>query len=915
MGGPGGGGPPGGGMGPGGGRGGGGGFGPGMGPGGRGGGGGRALAEMDPQQRQRLQQALRQRAEAARQNGAPVFGNRRARNDRNAIRGGAFVNLRNSAFDAAPYSVNGNTLVKPEYATTRFGLNLGGGLKIPKLIPTDANTFFFLNYSGSTGRNPFSTFGIAPTEAERSGDFSSSLRGGPAVIIDPLTKTPFPSSRIPDSRIDPVARGLLALIPLPNQSGATQNYRLVDSIPSTSHNVNLRLNHSIGRNDRFAFTMGWQNRDAENIQTFGYRDLSQGSGRNYDLSWTHNFKPRLIHTARVRYNLNQNQLLPYFAFGEDISGKLGIRGNSREPINYGPPNLNFTNYFDLTDGSHSDRRVHTWNVNESLLTGKGAHSLTLGWDLQRTQWNSVAETNARGTLFFGGLATSLIDANGNPVANTGSDFADFLLGLPQQSSVRYLGADTYLRGTNLAAFAQDEWRAKPNLTFNLGVRYEVFRPMTEKYGRMANLDINPSFTQVAVVTPGVAGPFSGAYPDGLIDTDWNNVSPRFGFAWRPWPKKRTQVRGGYSIFYDGSIFSRIPTRLASQPPFAQASTFNSSAANVLTLADPFTGPASVNVTNTYAVDRNYIVPYVQTWSLGIQNDLPWGMTAEVSYLGTKGTHLVMQRLPNRAAPGSVLTAEERRRIGNAVGFTFDSTEGNSVLHSGTLRITKRMQRGLSWNAVYTWSKSIDNATSIGGTGSTVVQNDLDFAAERGLSAFDRRHTFAFNAMLTSPVGPNGIWLRQNNILTRVLRDWSLQTSLTGRTGTPLTARVSGSAADAAGSGATGTARADATGLPVSGGSGYFNKLAFTIPPAGRYGNAGRNTIPGPGFLAMNASFGRFFQLGDTARRRVDIRLEANNILNQVNITSFGTTVNAANYGLATNASAMRTVQLMMRVQF
>ncbi len=226
-----------------------------------------------------------------------------------------------------------------------------------------------------------------------------------------------------------------------------------------------------------------------------------------------------------------------------------------------------------------------------------------------------------------------------------------------------------------------------------------------------------------------------------------------------------------------------------------------------------------------------------------------------------------------------------------------------------------MRRGISWSALYTFSKSIDNASSIGGTGSIVVQDENNLRAERGLSNFDVRHQFQFNGMFTSPFGPTGIWLRQRNPWTTVIRDWSLNLQLSANSGSPLTARVLGSVADPGGSGATGSARADATGLPVRSGAGYFNTAAFAVPPADRYGNAGRNTIPGPGSIVLNAGFGRSFQLGESARRRLELRLEAQNVLNHVNLTSYGTVVNAANYGQPTAAAQMRSVQIVARFRF
>jgi hypothetical protein len=219
------------------------------------------------------------------------------------------------------------------------------------------------------------------------------------------------------------------------------------------------------------------------------------------------------------------------------------------------------------------------------------------------------------------------------------------------------------------------------------------------------------------------------------------------------------------------------------------------------------------------------------------------------------------------------------------------------------------------NAHYTYSKSIDDSSTFGGAGNTVAQNWQDLTAERGLSSFDRRHSFDMSWVLTSPVGGTGSRVSPDSMTARLLKDWQLTGGLTAQTGTPLTARVLGNAAQGvAQTGGVGSGRAEATGVPVSSGSGLFNLLAFAIPPAGEFGDAGRNTIPGPGSVALNLSFGRSFQLNES-RRRLELRLEANNVLNHVNYTGFDTVVNASNYGLPVSAGGMRTVSIVGRFRF
>ena len=827
------------------------------------------------------------------------FGNRGGRRTRQQIRGTAFYNPRNSFFDSTPFAINGRSVQKAEYSQHRFGVSLGGPLSLGKFMPAE-RSFFFINYQGSRGNNPFTGYAVMPSEALRAGEFSSLS----TLIYDPLNRQPFGGNRIPASRLNAASVDLLRFIPTPNSTGATQNYRLVTAQPSNSDNLSVRLNRSLDAKNRLAYSAGYQRRSSESVQLYGYRDPNNGSGSNHELTFTHNFSPRLIMNTRVRYNRNRTGIVPYFAFGEDVSGKLGIQGNSRESVNFGPPNLNFTNYGDLTDGNRTLRRIHTSSASNGFTFVHKAHSITTGFEFTRLQWNNVLEQNARGTLFFGGLSTAGLDAAGNVLPRTGNDFAEFLLGLPQQSSVRFGGADAYMRQSQYATFFQDEWRARPNLTFNLGLRYEDWEPFTEKYGRLANLLLSPKRDAVTLVTG-----------NNVINPDRNNFSPRLAMSWRPWAKSRTVVRAGYSLFFDGSVYSRIPTRLGWQPPFAESAQFNTTTSAPLTIANPFAGPRTVTIRNTYAVNPNYATPHAQTWSFSLQHEFRRGLVVETGYLGTRGSGLLIQRLPNRAAPGPATTSEERRPIANALGFTWDSPEGSSSFHASQVRVTRRMSRGVAVNALYTWSKSLDNASTIGGSGNIVVQDDNNLAAERGRSAFDRRHTLTFSGMLFSPFGERGYFLKQKNAMSKTLRDWTITTSVTANSGSAFTARVLGTAADAGGTGATGSARADATGAPLYTGAGYFNTAAFTIPAGGSFGNAGRNTIDGPGNFMLNLSLGRSFNFGGDPRRSFEFRLSADNALNRVNITGIGTVVNSANYGLATQAGDMRSVQVQLRFRF
>ncbi|HSR09321.1 MAG TPA: TonB-dependent receptor [Bryobacteraceae bacterium] len=834
-----------------------------------------------------------------------LIGNRRNAGQ-NQIRGSIFYTVDNSVTDASPFSLNGQANTKAPYAQNRFGFNLGGPLEIPKLFRSQ-NTFFVINYNGSLARYGMNLTGTVPTLAERAGDFS----GLSTVIFNPATGLPFSGNRIP--QINPIAAGLLRYIPLPNQPGTVNNYRLIEAVPNNGQNLNARVNQTLSRRDQLSFGINWQGRDSQNLQNYGFIDPSSGNGINATANYRHTFGTEVFENFTATFNRNSNLITPFFANGTDVAAALGIQGASSSPINFGPPTLTFTNFGSLTDGSPSQSAYYNLGFTESLAIHRGRNNWTFGGGYTRYFRNTITDANGRGTFNFTGLATSELNANGQPVANTGLDFADFLLGLPQSNSIRYGSSNTYFRTNSYYLFGQDDFRVRNNLTLNLGLRYEYFAPWSEKYGRIANLDIAPGFTAASVVTPSQPGVYSGAFPSGLINPDRNNFAPRAGLAWKPWDRKNHVVRIGYGVYYNPGIYNQFTSRLSAQPPFAQSTTVETSTLNPLTLAEGLTvTPDGKTILNTFAVNRNYQTMYAQSWNVGFQFQLPSALVGEVNYLGTKGTHLDIQEIPNQAPPGAILTAQQRQSISNATGFIYDTPVGNSIYHALQTRLTRRFRRNVSFNLQYTFSKAIDDSSTLGGVGNTVAQNFNDLSAERGLSSFDRRHVFTATSVIQSPVGSNGV-LANSHVFETALKDWTLSPSATFETGTPLTARVLGNQSDIAGTGTIGSGRADATGLPIESSAGFFNLAAFTTPFSGEFGNAGRNTIPGPGLFSMNLSLQRTITLHE--RTRLQIRVDATNVTNHVNITGVGTVVNSITYGVPLSASGMRTLSATLRLNF
>ena len=822
------------------------------------------------------------------------FGNRVNRGRRQQFQGNAYYTIGNSALNARPYSftsptsLSGQVVPKAAYANNRFGFSGGGPLSIPHLFSSD-KTFWFVNYTGVRSKNGFDRVSTVPTAAERSGDFSALGVN----IKDPFTSAVYPGGVIPTSLLNPTALALLKYVPLPNSPGIRNNFQLIGANPSNNDNLQVRINQTISAKDGLDVNFSYQHRNAQNIQAFGFVDPTHGYGLSSSLTYRHTFSRNFINSASWSFSRNLTQTLSSFSYGANIEADLGISGVSPTPAFYGPPTLGFTNFSSLSDASPSLNRSQTSGVTEQMIQIHGKQTLTYGFGLQRRQNNTLTDSNARGSFSFTGLGT-------------GYDLADFLLSFPYQTSVvNYANGNyaRYLRETTLNAFVTDDYRVRSNLTLNFGLRWEYFGPFTEKNNQLSNLDVSPYFNAVKQVLPGQTGPYSGDFPSGMIRPDYKLFSPRIGTAWKPFKNRQLVIRSGYGIYFNGGVYGTLASRLVGQPPYAVTTQIFQSAANPLSLQNGFPQLQSDLIANTFAVDPNYTPGYSQNWTTSIQQTFARTYVVEVGYNGIKGTHLDVLQLPNRSPLGTPqLQVQNSLLIPNTGQFSYDQSVGNSTYNAIYVRLNRRLARGASYQLQYTFSKAIDDSSTLGG-GPVLIPYNI--SAERALSPTDQRHNLRVNINYQSPIRNN-----RTGKVANLLRGWTIASTLTATSGTPFTATVTG---DPSGTGYTGNARAEATGLPVTGGTGYFNPAAFTIPLTGTFGNAARDTIPGIANFSLNASFFRSFRVDE--KRRIEFRVDSTNPINHVNVTQINTTVNSIQYGLPVGAGAMRSVTATVRLRF
>jgi hypothetical protein len=338
------------------------------------------------------------------------------------------------------------------------------------------------------------------------------------------------------------------------------------------------------------------------------------------------------------------------------------------------------------------------------------------------------------------------------------------------------------------------------------------------------------------------------------------------------------------------------------------------------LRNGFPAEPSTKVHNSYAVDRYYRIGYVQSWNLNLQKDLRRGLVLEAAYMGSKGAKLDLLRAPNRAPAGSQISTEDRRLIGYADSFIFETSGAASIYHAMLLRVNRRFARGISLNGSYTWSKSLDSASSIGGGSLLVAQDDNNLRAERGLSAFDVRHRLNINYVLELPFGRGKKYLSQSSWGSRFFSNWTFTGWVALSSGSPFTARILGNASNNSGTGGNWSERADATGQPVAlprserTVTHYFNTQAFALPAPGKFGNAGRNTIIGPGSLLLTLTVSRDIRIDENGKS-LSLVCQANNLLNTPNFRGLATVVNSSNFGRITGTNPMRTLELTLRFRF
>jgi hypothetical protein len=893
--------------------------------------------------------------------------------------GNIFYQGGNSALNSAPWSPTLEPETNPSAYQNRFGASIAGSPYIPGLTKPNTKQFVFINLTGQKNLNAFLPNPVrVPTALERAGDFSQSFQKVnnalvPVTLYDPATGQPVANNNLANATtpISPQALALLNYYPLCNiNCGSTDptvyNYQTISNAGSNNVAINTRYSRQLGQGAGTPFGGfgggrgggGGRNSNAPPV-------LRQNINASYNYSHSASdqrniFLPlggatssdgnaltvgdtvsygRLSNNASLTWNRSSSETRNYFTnTANDPTTAVGLSvpnqaGGFANPGFYnGLPSFAITNFASLTNTTPAQAINQTISFSDFVAWRHKKHNMRFGGDIRRVHADSIGGSDPLGQYTFTGYATSNHQDQSTATGGqtSGSGFADFLLGLPTSTKLQAGLHKVYLRENVYDWYATDDFRVKANLTLNYGLRYEYFAPYTEKNNRLVNLDHNADFTQVDPVQPGQRGIFQGTYPTSLVNPDRTLYAPRFGFAYRPKNKGITKdlvVRGGYGVNYNTGQFATFAKSLSFQPPFAATqtntiptptsanptptatgctTTTTTTTAN-LTLANGFSCATQTAIQNNYSVDKNYRLGMVQIYNFNLQKGLPSGIILNLGYNGSKGSNLDVLGSPNSTLSGS--------SIAGVSPFEYETSVAGSHSNQLIASIQRRQQKGIALGLTYVYAHAIDNASSIGGTSATTVQNFRRLDLEEANSSFDQRHNLSGNWLLELPFGPNRAFLNKGGAASRLLDGFSLSGTITATSGAYFTPQYSGNQAEAS-SGNDFTQRPDrVAGLPIRGAGTlreFFNTAAFAAPAA-TYGTASRNSIEGPGTLATTAALSRTVTLGET--RSFEARLTASNVFNTVQYSGINTTVNSANYGQVTSAAAMRSLQFQARYRF
>ena len=888
------------------------------------------------------------------------------RSGSNSFHGAAWEFLRNDAMDSSDYFTQSVQPLKQN----QFGATFGGPIVKDK-------TFFFGYYEGFRNRQGETVPATVPSVAERQGDFAQLCTSipGDALVGGICTNTttnapdfngqllnfatgapvPIPNNQLPS--INPIATNVLPFFPLPNQG--ENGFIATQTLSENNDQFGLRLDHYLSRtntlNFRYMYSSGPTTDPLSpvgaNVPGFPVGEYDRA--QNFVAQETHIFSPTTIGVARFSYLRNEFLLDEHL--NHESPAQLGFQYEPTLPSAAGPPFIQVGGYASVGDPITGPRNTYqnTFDLSGSLSWIHGRHELKFGGGYRREQINALQGIASNGFFVFENFPYS-------------DGFASFLSGNPV---VFLQGGGNFareIRDRALDAYGQDTYKVTSRLTLNLGLRYELPFPTTERHNEV-NLFVPGAQSQVVPNAPaGLLYPGDPGVPAGLIPTQKTAFAPRFGLAWDPRRDSKTVVSVAYGIFYEpyytgegGPLQDPV-----SSPPYLKTlqlgPPFLNSFADPYTTSNPF-AQAFPEPMTLLVTARNLHLPYAQDWNLNIQQSLGQDWLFQLGYVGTTGIRLprFIEGDPPVFVPGAVtndpsagctpatpcpISTENNvnyRRLYS--GCTLANPTGNCIYGSvGEMAsianssynalessLRKRFSHGLSFLASYTWSHSIDDVSSFNITGSAsqpvagendLAQNPFDLAAERGRSMFDSRQRFVLSYQWSLP-----FLQHSSNWYGHIFGDWQLNGIMTAMSGGPFTVfdsndvSLQGQAPEITGFSAN---RPNLIGNPNSGPrtpQEWFNVGAFQQlqpDPLGRFevfGDEGRNVVQGPGYVNWDLSAFKNIRVAES--KELQFRGELFNVLNHTNFRLPVSDIESPTFGQIQSDVSPRVIQVALKFLF
>lgn len=891
----------------------------------------------------------------------------------NEFHGSAYEFLRNSKMDANTFYNNLRGIPLASFKRSQYGGTLGGPIRRDR-------TFFMSSYEGLRQRSFTSRTTTVPTALQRTGDFSQTYAGAnnPVIIYDPFTtrpsgtgyvRDPFPGNVIPAGRQDPVARNIMKFYPQPNTQGApwteANNYYAQGSTHLDIDQIDGRFDHNFSANHRFFVRYSYRNQDnlppvlwPQELKAAETNNNERNRMHNGVIDYTMTPNPTTVVTfrgalARSLY-LYENLGLGFLASSLGFPAALDTAGGL--PMF---PRIQASNYTTLGNQDNRRNAFMTYTLQGSVTKLKGAHTLKTGYEGRLIRVNNRESRAASGTFAFTAAFTQGPDPN-RAAANRGNAIASLLLGTGSSGSLIQNFKDAATQSTYTALYLQDDWRLTRKLTLNLGVRYDLDTPRTERYNRMNYFDPfarSPLADQVpgySHLTGGLVFVGVEGRPRTQYIMDKNNLAPRFGFAYQATPT--TVIRGGYGHVFAISLQQAHgtvgPFGFRTETPWV--TTIDGITPHHL-LSNPFPqgfqkppgasqGLLTQAGANIQAPLRETLTPWYMQWNLNIQRNLPADVLLEIAYVGSRGLQLsrndesglslnqvhpmymswgttLNQTVPNPfyGIVNSGVLATPRISIAQLLRpypqFTdvipLYSTGASSNYHSLQTSFSRRFSRGVYFEGSYTWAKAIHEGLS--------HQDSYYMRASRSLTEYDIAHRFVVSYIIELPFGRGrrfgANWGRLTNA---VLGGWQFNGITTYQTGTPLSISANNVAGIfsprqlANNNGRSGKLTGDIHQRL----NRYFDTSVFSQPPPFTFGNLSV-TLPdirSPGVRNWDLSIFKEFQPRE--RTTLQFRVEAFNAFNTVRFGSPNTSVTASTFGqISTQANSPRQIQLGLKLLF